>query len=78
MHRGFDHNEYGTRISHHTCETCGQEFTLCPAQETDEHWKNCLDTDCTSYDPSRDVNKMIEDAGGDASRIVTRLPRGEA
>lgn len=46
-------NEYGTPVSHHTCDTCGQDFTICPA---DKNWSNCLAENCASYDPHLDLD----------------------
>lgn len=53
-----DVNEYGTPITVFDCESCGQEFTVCPAAADDrlDHWRGCLDEGCPSYDPSRDVS----------------------
>lgn len=58
MHRGFGKNEYGTKISLHTCDECGQEFTVCPAQTYDD---TCGHPECTSYDSSRDVMSLIDE-----------------
>lgn len=45
-------NEYGTPVSVHVCEVCGQTFTICPPV-VDE--PTCGDPNsCESYDPSRD------------------------
>lgn len=52
-------NEFGTPIIRRKCETCGREFSVCPAPEDDEDWKSCLDKDCSSYDPGRDVDKLF-------------------
>jgi len=57
MHRGFSRNEYGTKISLHTCNDCGADFSLCPAQERDD---TCGHPECSSYDESRDVEKLLE------------------
>lgn len=68
MRRGTSVNEYGTPISLHRCNVCGQEFTLCPAREEDD---TCGDPGgpngegrCASYDPSRDVDLLFSAAGG--------------
>lgn len=53
-------NEHGTGVSHHICETCGVEFTLCPAVGPEEAgWENCMADDCPSYDPGRDVEILF-------------------
>jgi hypothetical protein len=57
VHRGFDKNEYGTEISLHTCDVCGQDFTLTPSQKRDEP---CGTPDCKSYDENRDVELLLE------------------
>lgn len=55
-HLGFDKNEYGTRISKHKCDVCGENFTLCPAQEKDD---TCGHPECASYDINRDANFLF-------------------
>lgn len=52
-----DVNEYGTPITVFDCESCGQEFTVCPAVADDrlDQWSGCLQEDCPSYDPARDA-----------------------
>lgn len=57
-----DFNEYGTPISVHICEFCGREFEVCPAvkDENLDGWRGCLSPKCDSYDPERDVDKMLE------------------
>jgi hypothetical protein len=69
-HIGFDINEYGTRISKHRCDTCGVDFSLCPAVEGDVEgkWGNCLAPHCASYDATRDVDLLF-----DADSNVTSL-----
>jgi hypothetical protein len=50
-------NEYGTPVSVHVCDTCGQGFTCCPAiPEGQPGWENCLSESCPSYDLSRDID----------------------
>jgi hypothetical protein len=55
-----DVNDYGTPITVHGCdtETCGREFTVCPAVPADmrDQWDHCLDEDCESYEPMRDAD----------------------
>lgn len=53
-------NEYGMLVSVHECETCGCEFTMCPAIKDDKNWKHCLSLDCDSYDSERDVDKLFD------------------
>ena len=57
---GTKPNKYGTSTSHHICETCGIDFTVCPAKEPwDEGWGNCMGDECPSYDPSRDADVLF-------------------
>ena len=55
-------NEYGTTVSEHRCETCGETFTVCPSSGDDgprrdaDRDGNCLTEDCASYDPTRDAS----------------------
>jgi hypothetical protein len=57
-------NEYGTPIDCYICETCGDNFSICPANEDrsrDHAWTGCLATTCASYDPDRDCDKLFDD-----------------
>lgn len=58
-----DVNEYDTPVTVFWCETCGREFTVCPAVHDSrlDNWKGCMDPACESYDPNRDVDKMLEE-----------------
>lgn len=58
MHKGFGKNEYGTEISLHVCDECGNEFSLCPAQKQDD---TCGHIDCKSYAPYRDVDVLLSE-----------------
>lgn len=67
MFRRYDFNEYGTPVTVGQCDTCGEEFTVCP--KADERrmapggdWANCLATDCASYDPRRDADKFFDES----------------
>ncbi len=60
VHNGYSDNKDGIRTSLHECDTCGVEFSLCPAIAPDEPgWDNCLDDDCESYDPHRDMDILF-------------------
>jgi hypothetical protein len=60
-HIGYTTNEYGTKVSSHRCDTCGRDFTVCPAAFPEERgWENCMAATCASYDRSRDVDRMLE------------------
>lgn len=63
MWLGYGVNEYGTQISRHVCDTCGEPFTVCPAIPPDEveerGWESCLSKACDSYDPLRDVDLIM-------------------
>lgn len=54
-------NEYGTPVSAFTCDTCGGDFTVCPAVRVEkrDQWDGCLATECPSYDPDRDVDMLM-------------------
>ncbi len=55
-HKGLT-TEGGLRVSAHVCETCGEEFTLCPPVEKGvAGWEGCGSEGCASYDPSRDMD----------------------
>lgn len=50
-------NGAGVPVSLHRCDYCGASFTLTPA--TDDAWGlGCLDWNCPSYDPNRDVDLL--------------------
>jgi hypothetical protein len=53
-----DVNEHGTPVTWFRCETCGGEFTVCPAvpPEREANWTGCLADECSSYDPARDAS----------------------
>lgn len=58
----YDFNDYGTQISVHDCESCGIEFTVCPAIKPDkEGWDGCMAPNCLSYDPERDADKLFDE-----------------
>lgn len=58
-----DVNEYGTPVTVLRCESCGAEFSVCPAvlDINLDNWKGCLALECESYSEGRDVDKMIEE-----------------
>ena len=60
MRIGLSKNEYGTPVSAHICDTCGGDFTVCPAASVDSpDWDNCLADECDSYDPGRDADILF-------------------
>ena len=61
MHTGYTKNEFGTPVSTHVCDTCGEEFTVCPPGKANEGWKNCMGVNCPSYDKSRDMDLLFND-----------------
>jgi hypothetical protein len=76
MHLGYTKNEYGTQVSKHRCDTCGAEFTVCPAVFPEsKNWDNCLAPTCSSYDPDRDVDKLLDEGG---VKLVPGLSTGKA
>ena len=75
IENGF--NECGTPVTYFACETCGNEFTVCPVVSDDrlDIWKNCLSIECGSYDPKRDVDKFFENPM--ISNLIARYPSGK-
>lgn len=63
-YRGLSVNEYGTEVSLHTCDTCGEDFSVCPAvpEEHLKDWNGCQADWCGSYQMDRDPD-MIEFLG---------------
>ena len=59
MFKFLNKNEYGVLVSHHVCDTCGQEYSICPAPSNYEYWNNCLTEGCDSYDPHRDADILF-------------------
>ncbi len=56
----YGKNEFGTKISHHICDTCGGDFTVCPARPFDDTaYLSCLGLECDSYDIKRDAMLMF-------------------
>ena len=57
-------NEYGIAVDAYQCETCGDRFTVCPAnpdRSRDDEWTGCLAVTCGSYDPTRDADRLFDD-----------------
>ena len=52
---GRSTNEYGTPVSRHRCDDCGDEFTVCPESP---NFGGCLAEGCPSYDISRDIDRV--------------------
>ena len=54
-------NEHGTPVTFHTCQDCGNEFTVCPAVPGNKHdqWVRCLAWECPSYVVMRDVEFVM-------------------
>lgn len=60
MKTGETTNEHGTPVSTHKCDTCGQEYTVCPAIPDDKRgWESCMARECESYDPERDIDVLF-------------------
>jgi hypothetical protein len=65
-------NEYGTQVSEHRCDSCGDIFTVCPPV-TEEVWgEGCLAEGCPSYDEARDIDKVWEGVQRFVQRETTR------
>ena len=65
MKTGERLNEYGTLVSVHTCNTCANEYTVCPAVDLPEQdngglYSNCMSEDCASYDPVHDLDSAFD------------------
>lgn len=53
-------NEHDIPVSHHTCDTCGVDYTITRAVEDGTPLsKNCMADNCESYDPDNDVDIMF-------------------
>lgn len=69
-------NDYGTPVSVFRCDSCGVEYTVCPALREDERAQEdadgCLSEECETYDPARDVDRLFDGAEGEAK--ISRLP----
>lgn len=66
---GLDKNKYGTPVSLHKCDDCGNEFTVCPPAK--ENWGGCLSEICESYDINRDVDARLLFGCGELKRRNT-------
>lgn len=70
-------NEYNTPVDAYRCDTCGEEFTVCPANDDrskDGDWSGCMAPTCASYDPARDADKLFDD--GNVISLERRRPGG--
>jgi len=54
-------NEYGVAVGVFRCDTCGEDFTICPKPADVQAWPNCLAPDCASYDQERDIDKWFDE-----------------
>jgi len=53
-------NKHGVPVSHHICDTCGQDYTITSAVEDGTPLsKNCMADNCASYDPDNDADIMF-------------------
>ena len=52
-------NKYGVWGTAFRCLTCGVPFTVCPSPENEKDWQHCMGPDCSSYDESRDMDKLF-------------------
>lgn len=68
----FSENEHGVLVSHHVCQGCGRDFTVIPAAKSEEGWEGCMAPDCGSYDPDRDVDKMLEEGSVELIKVPKR------
>lgn len=51
-------NLHGVPTSIHVCDSCGSQFTVCPAAGDD--WGGCMSEKCSSYDEDRDADKLFD------------------
>lgn len=59
-HKGFEIDKAGFRHSVHTCDACGENFTICPPVEPGSPGdEDCGCEGCPSYDPDRDMDIMF-------------------
>ena len=64
-------NEFGTPVSVHTCDACGELFTVCPPVDIGKWGTGCLAEGCPSYDISRDIDLFWNDP----TIRIERIPR---
>jgi len=58
---GVADNLYGVATAVFRCVTCGRPFTIVPIGPAAELDTGCGDHDCASYDPARDVFRIVQD-----------------
>jgi hypothetical protein len=56
-----DKTDDGYDCSVFTCDTCGQEYSICPVPENKDDWQNCMEKSCDSYDSDRDLDHWFDD-----------------
>lgn len=66
-------NEYGVKVAWFKCDTCGTEYSVCPAPDDDNGWNNCLAEGCESYDPDRDADVLFESSSEVAKRELISM-----
>jgi len=59
MYRHYSTNKHGVCVSHHICDTCKQEFSICPMPPNLSDWDHCYADNCESYDPERDADILF-------------------
>lgn len=75
MKIGMSKNEYGTPVSVHICDTCGTQFTVCPAILNEKiGWENCLGIGCKSYDKNRDADRLFDNGACNVCRSPAIIP----
>lgn len=53
-------NEYGTGTSYHTCDVCGEDFSIAPEVSKESgYFSKCLSLFCPSYDPHSDLEILF-------------------
>jgi len=65
-----DVNDFGTPVRWYHCDDCQQEYSVCPVPADDEDWQSCGASECATYDPTRNVDKLFDEGPGGSGRVV--------
>ena len=67
---GIGQNDYGTPVSMHICDTCGEPFTNCPVPSDPRSplYAGCTATTCGSYVEAWDIDKVWDAVQGIVQR----------
>lgn len=53
-------NLFGVPVLVRRCVECKSRFTVCPKPADPEGWEHCLGEHCSTYDPDRDGDRLVE------------------